>query len=506
MECKSCGKEIPSTAQVCPFCLAPIETKKDDEEVETLDESINIDSNLTTISSLDYNRSSNDLNFGDLTNTSYADKKDTLVIEEKKKKKKRSKLPLLIILIILLAIPIAYLIMNLNKKVDGSKYYISFVDDVFDYIDNKLLSSEYKGTYRLYYKLGEAENNFSGSLQLNTNNKQLYMTGEIRITDPSTGLVTDNSGVGFNLHADGSNIYFNAPTIMDYTLLLPYDDLTNFMNQIPIDASNVSKSLHKAINAGLKDMNYSYEKNVQYEVDGTNKKVNKIVLKLDNPTKKKFIATFYTTLINEEDFQKEFSKINNIELNDVKKVLQEKMTSTEQKYAYDSERVTYINYYYDDNNSYGFEVDMTKDAGNKYFISYENHKFNIIKYSDNNETFNLIITRKEDETNKVIYSIEGNLNDEKLNAKMEITKNDNTNIVINEPTNIKNIRNLNTNDLATIKLKLQTYIKHTDWLDKLPKIFSISCKRKDLKCDCTRKTCNCTDGTYTTVCSKDELE
>ena len=74
MKCSTCGKEIPETSQVCPFCYTTV-VKEEIQPAPVVNEpELNNTSNLTTINTdvIGNNQSSNsELNFGDLNNTSY---------------------------------------------------------------------------------------------------------------------------------------------------------------------------------------------------------------------------------------------------------------------------------------------------------------------------------------------------------------------------------------------------------------------------------------------------
>lgn len=470
MKCSVCGKEIPVTSQVCPFCYSPVnQAKHDDENIEVLGEQDENLTNLGTVSGFDYQSNNNELNFGDLTNTSYDSNSDSLTaIYKENKKKKALIIPIIVVVFIFIGVLIFMFVLK-GPTVPEYKYFTTIVDNAFEYIDDTFLSSKIKrnGTYKLYYIYDEEKNELNGKLQLDVSKKVLNISGEVEKTDQPTSIIVSDLTTNYEVNANGNDLYINVPAIFNQTLHMELPDSMGLLKNKQYDVTIVAEGIHDALNEALQSLQYKQYKNISTEVNGVKKNTNKIELMLDNPAKKKFISVFYTSIIDNQNFVHEFAKIKNVTNEQMKKEITQTMIDYETKYAYESDYYTVINFYYMKNDMYGFEIDMTNDNGNKYFVEYVKGKLVITKYENDSKSV-VTITHQTDEKDGYdvdIYSLETMIDDKKLLVNFEFTDGNQENIKAKEITSSKNTNELTQEELTQIKNNFGKFTKYTDVID-----------------------------------------
>ena len=516
MRCNSCGKDIPTTSQVCPYCLAPISVEKVEEDIEVLsdinastaDVEMSNTKNLTTINNFEFDNNNNELNFGDLASTSYDSKNDiTANYKEKETKKKKNILPYIIIPIILI-IGVVTTVVLLTKKNKEYLYYQKTIDYVFDYLDEVLVSTNgvHLGTLTMYYSSEIDKNEITGTYALDVNRKLFELNGKINERSDNKDVVITHSNLSFDIVGNKNNYHLKIPGILENDALLTYDDVLGLIKNDNYNIKIVLDSIHSAIKTALADVEYTNSKNVK--VPNSDKKTNKITLTLDNMTKKNIISTFFMTLSKNNEFMNELAKIKNTDVSNVTVMLNETMSELETKYARESDYTSYINIYYKDDEVYCYEFDMNDDIqGYKYIVEYSKGRLFIKKYKDNNEVSSLLVNRKvdiQDSIRNVLYQFEIIVDGKKTNVNVELKDKESASINPYISYNFKDIRDYSKEELLVLKNRLSKYTSYTDWIYKLPNIFGIKCSSR-LNCNCNNQTCSCTDGKYNISCTKQSV-
>ena len=497
MKCRTCSKEIPETSQVCPFCYTTV-VKEEIQPAPVVNEpELNNTSNLTTINTdvIGNNQSSNsELNFGDLNNTSYDN--NTIQIGEKQKK---NKLPLGVIIIIAVLLIVGVfvgILFILNRpKVYEYQYFTGIVDKAYNYLDENLLDSNVSnnGTYKIYYTFQGTTKEFKGEYRFDVNKRLLGITGKEKNPEEEKGgvVVGELPTTEFEFALKNNNLYFNSSDIFGSAILLPYEDDIGLLVTKQYDADTLLSGLKDAINKSLKELEYTTTKKVTLE-DYGDKTVDKITLTVNYKTKATFLTTFYDALLNDSNFISEYAKIKNRDDEDIERIFKNYKLTYDHKYSSDDGSLSYINLYHKGKDIIRVEV-IDERKNNKTQLDFKNNVIEISKFENDEKKAFYSISKYDQTMNDKLtrnYKITYNVDGEDVDINIELNKNDNTNIKVNEIENAKSIREFTQEELNTIKTNIKPYVTKTNWIDKLQKTFGTKCT-SDLKCVCGADKCSC---------------
>ncbi|MBR6073611.1 MAG: hypothetical protein IKP76_04760 [Bacilli bacterium] len=497
MKCRTCGKEIPETSQVCPFCYATVVKEEVQPAPVVNTDNLNNTSNLTTINTNvinDGTSSNSELNFGDLNNTSLDS--NTIQIGERKNKK----LPLGIIIIasvVLFVGLFVFALVMLNKpKVYEYQYYTGVVDKIYNYLDENILDSNASnnGTYKIYYTVQGTTKEFKGEYKFDVNKRLLGINGKEKNPEEEKGgvVIGELPTTEFEFALKNNNLYFKSDDIYSSAILLPYEDDIGLLVTKQYEADILLSGVKDAVNASLKKMEYVTTKNVTFE-DYGDKTVDKITLTIDYKAKATFLSTFYETLLNDSNFISEYAKIKNRDEEDIERIFKNYKLTYEHKYSLDDGSLSYVNLYHKGKEVVRIEA-IDEKENNKLQVDFKNNNLKIKKFEKGDLIESYNITRYDQTMNEKLtrnYNIDYQINGEDYNINIQLDKNENTNnIKVNEIDNAKSIREFNQAELNTLKTNLKPYFNKIDWVDDLQKIFGTKCT-KDLKCVCDNTKCTC---------------
>ncbi len=507
MKCSTCGKEIPVTSQVCPFCYTAI--KHDTEEVASTEDS------LATINTSFQSTSNNDeLNFGDLNqNTSFDEEHNTLkTYFQEPKQRKKILIPIIGVLVFFV---ILFVILNMFKEptIDSYKYYTGVVDKVYEYISDNFTSSDAKnsGSYKLVYTINnEKTKEFRGKYQYDLSKKLIDITADLKDPEKENGgVIVGDQTLGMELYGKNNELYFSSNNIFTNVILLPYEDETGFLTSKQYDLNSLVDGIRDATNYALKNMTFTEEKKVNINTMGKSFDVKKKVLKLDYITKRKFVNLFFTELADDSNFTTEYAKVIGKKMGDVENLLNSYRTTYEHQFSVDNGKVTYINLYYKGKDVYRVEFDRTQDDDGIYTFDLDKNKLSYSYVKDGQTITSVNINRIDTTMNEVLtrtYNIDIKNNDDIITINIELTKDINPVVKAKEFENVKSIRDFTNEEINTIKSNVKVYTDRIDWIDDLKTIFKSKCDT-NLSCVCTEgDTCQCTYENRVITCPKELVQ
>ena len=502
MKCNTCGKDIPDTSTVCPFCYSTV------VPVQTNTNNLNDTGSLTTINT-SYQSSNNDeLNFGDLNNTNYDEEHNTLkTYFNEPKKRKKLLIPIILVLVVFVGL---FVILSMFKAptIESYKYYTNVVDKVYDYLSDNFTSSSAKnsGSYKLVYTINGETTEFKGKYAYDLSKKLFDITGDLKDPEKENGgVIVGNQTFTFELYGKNNELYLSSTNLFEIPILLPYEDETGLLNSKQYDLDVLVDGIHDAINYALKNMNYTEEKKVKIDLKGKQTDVKKKILTLDYNNKKKFLSLFFKALMDDSNFTSEYAKIIGKKMDDVETLLNSYKTTYEYKYSTDDGKITYINIYYKGTNVYKIEVDNTKDDGSKYIFDLDTNKISFTHLKDGRSLISMIINRIDTTMNDVLtrnYIIEYKDDNTTANINIELTKDNNPTVKGKEYESFKSIRDMSDEEINVIKNNVKVYTESTDIVDNIREIFKTKCNTS-LSCICNGDTCSCTYNNSIINCPKD---
>lgn len=464
MKCNNCNKTIPDVSITCPYCKNII------------------DPNAKSI------------NFGDIHNTEYEDKDKFNIKVYVNEPINKIKIIGVVFSVILLICIIVFLIIS-SKKPD----YIVFTNTVEkitmfledNYIGSKSSSS---GKYSLMFSVNNTKIGFEGNYGYDVKNRIISLDGVLKNPNQETGdIVVSPKYFKYNLYMKYNNLYLQSNEIFDdnYILFELFDE-TGLLKTKKYDIYSLVIGESDALLSALKNMTYSKTKE-KIVFRGSKITLDKTSLILDNKGKLKFITSFINSLLEDSNFINEYAKINGKSSDQVIKMLENYITTSEYKYSKDVSDFLEISIYSSKFNVHRIEIIDTLDdkkfildiVDNKYYLDYFIGSKNILTssliYSFNEgESINekkYIITF---DTDKVVSDINLSLEEDKVSS---IKK---KNVDIN-----KNIKDLTVDEIDYIKTKTRYYIDDVSFIDRIREHFKEKCN-KDLTCVCEKNECDCT--------------
>ena len=488
MKCRTCEKEIPETSKVCPFCYATVVKENNNTNLDNT-------SNLTKIDTTSIGGSStnSELNFGELSNTSYDS--NNLSIGEGKKRKNNLGIIILVSVIVVVAILVIGLIILNKPKVYPYQYYTGVIDHLYDYLDENIISqnASNNGNYKLYYSYKGETKEFKGTYKFDVHKRLLDITGELKNPKEEEGTVVidDIPTMSFELTGEYSNLKFKSNEIFDTAILLPYEDDIGYYATKQYDLDSLLGGYKEALKKSLEALDYEVED--KQSVDGYPEgKVEKISIRVDYKTKATFLTTFYQALLDDNNFVYEYSKIKGRKEEEIEKLFTNYKLTYEHKYSTDNGELSYIHLYHVGTDVVKIEIinERTSDKSEFYF---KKNEVNYKKYKEDNKVSEINISKVDNTMNEKltrIYKIDIMNEDFEIGLNLELKKEDNTSIRINNIENTKSIREFSQEELNLVKNNLKIVTPDVDWVDKLPKIFATKCTQ-DLTCVCDDKSCSC---------------
>ena len=508
MKCSTCGKDIPETSQVCPFCFTAIEQQP---TPSVNPEDINNTGALTSINT-SFADGTNSLNFGDLdSNTTYDSDHNTLQTYFKEPKQRRKLL--IPIFGVLLGFIVLFIVLKVIKgpTIESYKYYTGIVDSVYNYVNDNFTSRDVKNTgkYKIYYTIDGETKEFRGDYQLDLHKRLLDITAELKNPEEEQGgIVLNDKTLDLEFVGKNANLYFIGSDIAQDTILLPYEDETGLLTS-KYNLDSIVDGVHDAINAGLKSLSYTEEKDVNVFLRDKEMKINKKVLKLDYNAKKKFISVFYDTLLDDYNFLSEYAKTKDSKAEEIEQILKNIKTSNELKYSSDDGKTTYVNIYYKGKDIYRLEINNQAYENSYAYVDFNDNKITIEYYKDGAIVQKLTMTRVDSYMNDVLtrtYMFEYTASEKTVVINLEITKNNNPTVKVKDIDNSKSIRDFSDEEIQGLKSKIGLYTKNTEWVDKLKTIFGSVCSNK-LSCICNSDdTCRCSHNNNVITCPRSVVE
>ena len=496
MKCRTCEKEIPETSQVCPFCYTTVVRDETQNKNITPNVDINNTSNLTTINTdtIGASNGNSELNFGDLNNTTYDN--STIQIAEKKSGNKIQLGIIILVSVLAVVAIIVVAIFLLNKpKVYSYQYYTGVVDKVYDYLDENLVSdnASNNGNYKIYYTYQGVTKEFKGEYRFDVEKRLLGITGEEKDPEEEKGgvVIGELPTTKIEFALKNNNLYFNSSDIYDTPILFPYEDDIGLLATKQYDADTLLSGVKEAVNLSLKELDYDVTKKVSLDDNGDDS-YEMISLKVDYQTKATFLSKFYETLLKNSNFISEYAKIKNRNEEDIERIFKNYQLTYEHKYSTDDGKVTYVNLYHKGKDVVRIDI-INENNKTKTRVNFKKNEIDIIRYEDNHIVKSLVVNKIDNTMNEKLtrnYKIDYVIDNETININIELTKNDNASIKVNELQNAKSIRDFSQDDLNKLKTTTSPYIKDTKWIDELQKIFGTKCT-KELTCICNVKTCSC---------------
>lgn len=464
MKCDKCGKIVPSSYDVCPYCGNTIDrTKKELPKVEENMSDINKKFDLISF-------------IKEPTNRKYVIMGACFII---------------VIFIILIL-----LIMSLfgGKKADYREITNDFVSNISEYIIDNYTGNNSKksGKYELEIIKNKSPYLFSGSYQLDTKNKIFNL--ENLMEDPnkkSGGVIAEFKELPFNIYLNGDEFYLESSIINELPIYFPFDDLTGLLSTKNYEITAFIYGYEDAILEGLKQVYFSSSKE---EIDflGEKKKFNKGIIHLDNETIVKFSDAYYQTLIDDLNFVNEYARIKNRKSNEIVEMLNNYMTTNEYKYGGGSIDDISICIYTD-----GSEIKRIEYINNdiKYQLDFGDLKYYFYKYDKNNKvmeiTFSELIKETIDTTNRT-WNINYNTKEQNIEITLKLFEDLTPNVKKKVFDNYKSIRDFSDEDVLKLKNILSYYINNVNWVDNFKAFFNNKCN-PDLICNCpdNEDVCQC---------------
>ena len=505
MKCSTCNKEIPETSQVCPFCYTAI---KRDPLTFTSDAG-----NIATINTTFQSTDNNELNFGDLSqNTSFDENNSLKTYFQEPKEKKKIMIPILIVFGIFILLFIILSVFR-EHKADSYLYYTGVVDRVYEYIDANLTSpnNKYSGTYKFIFDHNTDDTReFRGTYQYDIPKKLFDITADLKDTNiPEGGVIVGDKTFTMELFGKNNELYLTSKNLFENTILLPYEDETGFLTTKQYDLESIMTGIHDATNYALKHMEYEDYEDVSYKYFDTEMVTDKKVLKLDYKNKGRFISLFLTALLDDNNFISEYSKVSDKKMSDVEKMLNNYKSTYEYQYSMDDGKVTYINIYYKKDKVYRIEVDMTKENNDLYTLDLENNKYYFRRYSNDEIVTSMDVIIVETTMNDVLtrtYNIGLSLGGDIYTFKLELNKENLTQVKSKEFEKYKSIRDFTEEDTDKLKDNIKVYMENADFVDNIKDVFKTKCT-KDLSCVCNSpdEDCSCTYQDKIITCPRESV-
>lgn len=483
MKCNSCKKTVPSVSTICPFCGRNV---NDPEEV---------------------------VEFGDVEELDYSNKLDIKAYVKEPKNKKVVLLGVSVIVVTILVF--AILIMSLfgGKKENPYKLFTDTTSIFFDFLEENFTGSKSQsaGTYELELKVNDKEMSFQGEYGLDTRNKIINLTGVMSDPRENTGgIILDSKEFDFNAYLKENNFYFSSPQIMNNLLMLfPLDDAYGFLTTKNYDLSVLISGIEDATIASLKEMDYIKE-NANITYLGKNINVNKRYFVLDNAGKKKFLKTFYDTLMEDSNFLNEVSRLQKTTSDEVRKVIENYSTTAEYKYSGTSSTKTNIAAYYEGMRLYRIELESNEDKNKKLVLDIGETKYYLDYFVDNkniiSSTLALVV---KDKTDYIIKNYEVTFDTDKaiIDFTLKIEDSKHPSIKKIDTTNHRNIRDFKGEDYESLKRDLNIFMKDVTWVDSLDELFKDKCSPL-LNCVCEEgeDVCSCMYENKFITCPRKSIE
>lgn len=291
MKCESCGYNIPEGYEICPNCHKPIKNTNETQQF-----------------------------FGTLDNTSFKD--DKLDIEQYiRNPKNKKKLPIIFggIIMFVIVLIIVFGLMFVNKK-DDKNYFVKYVDDFFEAIDEKFISNQNNsGHYKLIAELPGDDYKIEGDYEFDIKNKLANLS--IYMEDPNKSdetIILESDDFKAGLYLENNNLYLTSKNLLDRPVLIKLDDkgsLTNKYNE-----KTIMYSIQSAIGTSIKSHSVSRKKEV-ISFHGEKLNVKSQTFTLDKSGYQDLISDIFDNLNEDYSLINELKRMTGLEKDDISKFI-----------------------------------------------------------------------------------------------------------------------------------------------------------------------------------------
>ncbi len=472
MKCNNCNKFIPDVSTICPYCKSPVDPNSKPEVID----------------------------FGDIDNLDLNQDKFDIKVYVKEPKNKKVVIGALALMVFVILIFIG-LVMSLFTNKSGPDYKVftdvvstfsNFLED--NYISTKTSSS---GKYRLTAKVNKQDFGFNGNYAYDVKNRVISLTGVMRDPKEATGdVLIDTRDFEFNLYLKDNNLYFQSNEIYDNPyILFPIDDETGLLTTKNYDLYSLVIGSSDALIETLKTLEYeTSQENITYL--GKNIKVNKRSLILDNKNKIKFIKSFLTNLIDDSNFINEMARIRDKKSEEIIKILENYITTSEYKYSGESNDCLTISIYYSGSRVYRIETIQKDENETKYQLDVGETKYYLEKYENNENIYSatFAVTKKEldnliEKNYDITFDKDGLVSD--ISIFLEEDKN--PTVKKQDIVDFKSIKDFTDEDYFKVSNNASYYLNNVKFIDDIREHYKEKCTL-DLKCVCEddTETCSCT--------------
>lgn len=480
MRCNKCSKLVPDNANVCPYCNAEVNTDLNSE-----------------------------VNFGKIEDTDYHKKYDLKVFigEPGKRKFVFGAGIIFVFFIIALVVFVAMLFKNKNEA--DYLIFTKTLRGLTDIIEDNTIgtNTSKSGKYTMQLTVNGESWAFDGLYAYDIKTRIASLTGNMK--DPKEaigGVIVDDKDLEFRAYLRDNNLYFQSDEIYgaeDIYFLL--NDTTGLLSTKNYDLYSLISGSSDALESTLKNMSYKTTEETIVHL-GKSLTLTKRTLVLDNKNKLKFITDLLNNLIDDVNFINEYARIKNKKSDEIIKMLENYITTSEYKYSADTTSEDSIAIYFDKKRVYRIEFLIDGEEKKRYQIDVGNTKF-YLEYFVNDENvyiFTLATTQKTigdlTEKNYIVTFDRDNLVTDII---IRLEEDKNPIVKKQDITNFKDIKDFTDEDYARVKNNVSYYWKNTQFVDEIRHYYKEKCVL-GMQCVCENElTCSCDYNGTIITCPKE---
>lgn len=475
MKCNHCRKTVPEVSLSCPYCKQLIDPNQKLE-----------------------------VDFGDLGSTDYDKKFDikSFIQDEPDPVKKNKKVGILVgvgIMFIVIAIFLVVVVFfSPDKGTSSNILYHETVNTLFEYIyDNYTNSSAMKqGTFELDIKVNEDEYQFYGDYGLDVNNKIVNISSNMEDPRKSEGaIIIDTSLLNIDFYLKENNLYLLSEKLhsVDEYILFPIDDETGLLATKKYDLTSLLSGVQDALLAALNEVSFQVSDEVIIH-RGEEIELEKHAIVFDGKTSESFGVNFLNTLLEDSNFINEYARIQGSTSSEVRRIIENYITTIEYKYSDSDEQTGEIAIYYKSGKVYRIEANLNEKQ--VYQIDIGDTKYYFNYYKDGKSLYSATLVAQRSEKNDLLikdYEITFDSDKYVIDIQLDLKQVENPKVKKIEVEKYINIRDFKDSDYDKLKRNLDDYFYDVSWVDNLDDIFKEKCN-PDLVCQCEMGLdyCNCT--------------
>jgi len=468
MKCESCGYNVPDGYEVCPNCHKIL--KKNDDVQQ---------------------------NFGTLDNTSFKD--DKLDLEQYvRNPDNKKKLPIIFgsLVMGLIVLIIVFGLLFVNKK-DDRNYFIKFIDDFFEKLDETIVSNPNNtGHYKLIAELPDGDYKIEGDYEFDIKEKLASLS--VKMEDPNKqneSIILESDDFNASLYLENNKLYVTSKDLIDYPVLISIEDkgsLTNKYNE-----KTILYSIQSALGTAVKSEAVTRKKEViNFHGEKLNVKSQKFTL--SKTSYQKMIKSVFDSLAEDYSLINELKRMTGLEKDDLVTYIS-KLGDTLKYSTVSSEDVECVVYY-------------KKGKVYRLIVNYDDKDFTIDNVDDTNYYFTIkigevelykatlnIIDGENDEgaTKNYVLSIEDG--DKKYDFSLLFSNMKSKKITKQKIENAINFNDIEESQFERYKINVKNYFNNI--FDKHLNSIRINSRcYKYAECQCTETLCNCIADGVSFVC------